>query len=201
MVYKKLQNAHRKEEWLYGRFILKDLICSRFSTKTVRPLKRIEIVTKGKYKPEIVLNGERLDLDHSLSHSKDLFIAALSRRRNILIGADIEWIKDLKPSVLSYFLKKEEIDTIRKLELNKKRALLFQYWTIKEATLKALSIGLQGNMKGVFVNTIENHQASITISKYNLYRAKVKGEINISCYSSIINNYAVAITTITKLNI
>ena len=201
LVYKRFHNVQRKEEWLYGRFILKDLIRSHFSMRTAIPLNKIETVTNGKYKPDILLNGGKLDLDHSLSHSKDLFLAVLSKRRNILIGADVEYIKDIKPSLLSYFLNKKEIDEIKELEPDKKRALLFQYWTIKEATLKTLGIGLQGTIKGILINTIENNQASITISIHNLYSAKIREETNISCYTGIVNNYAIAITKIAISNI
>lgn len=201
LVYKKFQNTNRKEEWLYGRFILKDLVNSHFSKKTIEPLNKIEVVASGRYKPEIVLRGEKLYVDHSLSHSKDLFLAVLAKRINVLIGADIEQIRDVKLTSLSYFLNRREIDEIKKLELNKRQALYFQYWTIKEATLKALGIGLQGSMKGIVVNAIENHHASITISKYNLQSAKVKGEIDINCYSSVINDYAISVSTITILNL
>ena len=73
----------------------------------------------------------------SVSHKSKYVAAVISNNR---IGIDIEEIKPRSESLFSYVATGEE------WELSKEKSwdTLFRYWTAKEATLKAIGIGISG---------------------------------------------------------
>lgn len=87
----------------------------------------------------------------SLSHKPKYVAAVVSKER---IGIDIEEIKPRSEFLFSYVASGEE------WELSKEKSwdTLFRYWTAKEATLKAMGIGIRG-LKACRIISIpdENH--------------------------------------------
>jgi 4'-phosphopantetheinyl transferase len=73
----------------------------------------------------------------SLSHKPKYVAAVISHDR---IGIDIEEIKPRSESLFSYVATGEEWE----LSQEKSWDTLFRYWTAKEATLKAIGVGIGG---------------------------------------------------------
>lgn len=87
----------------------------------------------------------------NISHTDGAVMIGVSRAGEI--GVDIEKVKsgiDILPIVESYFEQKEYEDIL----LNEKsgnRKHFYKYWTLKEAVLKAVGLGLAGDLKEIVI--------------------------------------------------
>ncbi|WP_230646824.1 4'-phosphopantetheinyl transferase superfamily protein [Bradyrhizobium sp. Leaf401] len=83
------------------------------------------------------------DLDFNLSHTNGLIACAVARGARH-IGVDVEDLqRTIDPKSLADFVfAPKEIDAVRAADFNEQRALFFSYWTLKEAYIKAMGLGL-----------------------------------------------------------
>jgi 4'-phosphopantetheinyl transferase len=81
-------------------------------------------------------------LQFNLSHSDDVVLYAFTRNRNI--GIDLERIQaDVEvEQIASGFFAEAELNAIEQVPESKRNELFFQYWTRKEALIKATGEGL-----------------------------------------------------------
>lgn len=81
-------------------------------------------------------------LQFNLSHSGNMALYAFAYNRNI--GIDLEWIQqDIAiEEVANRFFSEPEIVSMQQLAEPKRNELFFQYWTRKEALIKATGVGL-----------------------------------------------------------
>ena len=79
----------------------------------------------------------------SIAHSNARVIASVARRP---IGIDIELIKPRDPGIAGYLLRPDERESFDALPLDQTRAIIL-YWSLKEAALKAMHIGLRQSAK------------------------------------------------------
>ena len=79
----------------------------------------------------------------SIAHSGGRAVAATAKRS---IGVDIERIQPRSPGLMDYLLRPDEYDVFSRLPLDKSHALIL-CWTLKEAALKAVRIGLRHSAK------------------------------------------------------
>lgn len=88
-------------------------------------------------------------LNFNLSHTEDMIIYAVSAKK---IGIDIEKNdKKVKYEELAKrFFCTSEYQLIKQVSQEEKAILFYQFWTAKEAYLKAIGLGLSGGL-----NTIE----------------------------------------------
>ncbi len=88
-------------------------------------------------------------LEFNLSHSGDWVVIALCQGR--AIGVDIELVRLLSqlPSLCQRCLTPAETATVQGLEPTQANLRFLQYWTGKEAYLKALGLGLTASMTSV----------------------------------------------------
>lgn len=78
--------------------------------------------------------------DFNLSHSSDLIACAITK--NGRVGIDVEYIKYLDFDLARQFLNEDEIQYAKKKHDDMLISFLYKIWTLKEAYLKALGIGL-----------------------------------------------------------
>ena len=90
----------------------------------------------------------------NLSHSGSLALCAVTLRKKI--GIDIENIRDYinVRQVAGQFFSQNEISSLEKIDINKRSELFFQYWTRKEAFLKATGEGISFPMDQCDVSLI-----------------------------------------------
>ncbi len=82
------------------------------------------------------------DLEFNLSHSQDLMLCAVAW--NSQVGIDLEYLRpvsDLDHLTQRFFAPQEHL-AIQALPESERLRLFFQYWTCKEALLKASGYGL-----------------------------------------------------------
>lgn len=82
------------------------------------------------------------DVSFNLSHTKGLILLALARGR--IVGVDTEVISDARPllEIADRFFAPAEVAALRALATHEQPQRFFQYWTLKEAYIKARGMGL-----------------------------------------------------------
>jgi 4'-phosphopantetheinyl transferase len=135
---------HRIGRYVYERERARAITCrgmlrallSRYLRMTPQ---RIEFQTEPNGKP-FVTSAEGWHFN--LSHSGELAAVALSREAEV--GIDVERMDPEFPraDVGPEFLALEELAALKALPENAQTASFYQYWTLKEALLKAGGIGL-----------------------------------------------------------
>jgi len=85
-------------------------------------------------------------IDFNLSHSSDCFAFALGCKKNIVVGVDIENIKENLEfeSIVKHYFHENEIKFVLNGSVNHRMQLqrFYEIWTRKEAFFKMLGLGL-----------------------------------------------------------
>ena len=79
----------------------------------------------------------------SIAHAEERIIAVAARR---LIGVDVERIQPREPGIADYMVREDEQAMYNALPVDRVRAVIL-CWTLKEAALKAVRIGLRQSAK------------------------------------------------------
>ncbi|MHA2250886.1 MAG: SDR family NAD(P)-dependent oxidoreductase [Candidatus Kariarchaeaceae archaeon] len=142
--FNKLKIKKKRNEWLAGRIAAKLAL----SKTTQIPIESIEILKDKNRSPYAIIDDRKVDV--SISHSNGLAVATSGE-----MGIDLDTIQDREPSFISEVFSKKEIK-----EHNLKNAtpsLITQLWTVKEAHLKRMRIGLKTDLhKTEITKTAEN---------------------------------------------
>lgn len=135
--------------WLAGRFAAKNAIRQYYIENFAKnfDLRDIKILSGKSQKPtyEIVSSAILGDTDISISHSQRIAIAAVSdKNKDGLVGVDVERVRDFSQDMLEFFLLETEMRQIDDcLVSGHDKALVHTlFWSLKEAFLKALGVGL-----------------------------------------------------------
>lgn len=99
-----------------------------------------------------------VDLPFNLSRSKSMFAFAIGRS-NQAVGIDIEQIKssiDIKSISRNYFSISEQQSIFSFEKVTDQNCRFFEFWTRKEALLKAIGIGINTELKKVQVMEGDN---------------------------------------------
>ena len=119
---------------------------------------RFEYTTYGK--PVLATNAGYDTLRFNLSHSDEFALYAVTRGRNI--GIDIERIRDdidVEQIARRYF-SQGEISSLERIHKDKRSEVFFQYWTRKEAFIKATGEGISFPMEQCDVSLISGRGLS-----------------------------------------
>jgi len=112
-------------------------------------LGRIPAALKFLYSPKgkPLLDNAGPELCFNLSHSKNLAVFGIALNRQI--GVDVEYIRALSniESIAGRYFSESERNAILDQPPDGRDRMFFQYWTIREAYLKATGEGLSGLKK------------------------------------------------------
>jgi len=160
---------HKRDDWLLGRmaskYAIQAYVC-KVSNSTIT-LPCIEIVSGTGLPPTFILTSQTTLLTErallTLSHSHGIAVAQVCTKNDAGgIGVDIERVRDFEDATLRAFLTEEEYDRSHNgLEPLPVHATLL--WSIKEAYLKAIGVGLRVHPKLVEVVMGEGGQGYKTI--------------------------------------
>ena len=138
-----LRIAKRRHDWLLGRWTAKHLVAARLG---VAP-DRLAIIAAGDGAPEAWLDGVRLPLAVSISHSGALGLAAI--RDGLAVGADVELLAPRDPALVADFFTPREQAAVAGRD-----ALVNLVWSAKESALKALRVGLREDARAAEVTGV-----------------------------------------------
>jgi 4'-phosphopantetheinyl transferase len=96
------------------------------------------------------------DLRFNLSHSRDLALLAVAKKREL--GIDVEFMKESTagPEIAERFFSAAEIAELRSLPPKQQRAAFFAGWTRKESYIKATGTGLFATLDRFTVSLAPN---------------------------------------------
>ena len=103
----------------------------------------VELVVTLKGKPQLAPKHSGVGLEFNVSHSGDFVGLAFAVRRRV--GIDVEAVRPDAGGIElaeSHF-HPAEVEFLKTLEADQQLPGFFQFWTLKEAYLKALGVGLE----------------------------------------------------------
>jgi len=93
-------------------------------------------------KPEIMPGLTELPIRFNLSHTDGLVLCGVVLRHDL--GVDVEYRerKNAALNIAEHYFSAREIDDLLKLPAGEQKSRFFDYWTLKEAYIKARGMGL-----------------------------------------------------------
>jgi len=145
-----------QKQFIAARGMLRQLL-GRYLGKPPHEL-RFEYEANGK--PVLVTNAGYQTFRFNLSHSDTFALYAVSRDRNI--GIDIERVrKDMDiEQIAQRFFTEYEIRSLERVPEKNRPGVFFQYWTRKEAFLKATGEGISFPMEEFDVSLLSRRVLS-----------------------------------------
>lgn len=154
-----LRFPKRRQEWLLGRWTAKQLLkrfCDEYATL---PLDAISIGNDPDGAPYLSVAGQgRLDLSLSISHRNDRAFCALlapppkrGGPTQATVGADLEEVEPRDPAFVRDFFTAAEAERVWRCAPEIRDTLVTTLWSVKEAVLKALRLGLTVDTRRVEV--------------------------------------------------
>ena len=127
-----------RNRFIVGRGMLRQILGNYLN---IEPNK-LEFAYSDRGKPYLPQNN----LQFNLSHSQTLAVYGFVREKKI--GIDLEYIRSMTDAekIADRFFSAKEYSAISKLSKEAKQEAFFQYWTAKEAYLKATGEGLGGGL-------------------------------------------------------
>jgi 4'-phosphopantetheinyl transferase len=147
-----LRFAKRRQDWLLGRWTAKQCLCGYLQLSPEIPvLKTLEIVAAPDGAPEPFQDGHHLPLSLSLSHCRDVGLAAVAIQE-AAVGCDVEWISGSILEFIGDYLTPSEIALISGSPAGRQAATATLIWCAKESALKSLREGLRRDTRSIEVS-------------------------------------------------
>lgn len=147
-VYAELRDARRREAWLFGRLLSKDLILSRMAASlgargAIDP-GRVEILSRDGLgratRPRALLQGRLQPWSLSLAHSDRSVVVAFSEDPGVAVGADVTPIQSPSAGFVDLWYTPWERAWVRAQGDQGPRRVA-TLWAVKEAFYKAVNVG------------------------------------------------------------
>ena len=138
--------AHRRADWLLGRWTAKAAVGSWLS----QALDRIEVLAAPDGAPEAFLDGEPVPLSVSLSHRAGRAIAVVADAPAV-VGCDLEVIEHRSDAFVREWLDPEEQELVHAGSETQRDMIANLIWTAKEAAAKVRREGLRLDLRHAVV--------------------------------------------------
>jgi len=141
----------RRDEWLLGRYAAKALLRSLPEYRALPP-QAVEVRNDPQGAPGFVLpDGLAPTGCLSLSHSGPYALAALVRLPDLRPGADLEKVEPRSEAFVEDYLTPCEREMVHAAPPEERAFVATLVWSMKEAMLKALGVGLRLDTRRVEV--------------------------------------------------
>jgi 4'-phosphopantetheinyl transferase len=126
-----------KERFVIGRALTR-LQLSRFLGGDPR---QWQFVTNAHGRPELLAPRGSRSIGFNVSHTHGLIAIAVAATADV--GVDVEWVdRTLTHDIAERFFAPAEVADLRALSPADQQRVFFDYWTLKEAYIKARGMGL-----------------------------------------------------------
>ncbi len=176
--YEQLMNTEERAKWLRFRFakhrhqylVTRALIRTTLSHYINKSPKKWQF-SKNKYgRPEILQANNRLRFN--LSHTDNLVICGLVWEKDIGVDVENQARQNATIEIADRFFSQQEVTDLHQLPKQLQQSRFFDYWTLKEAYIKARGMGLSLPLKYFSFHFLE--QRTVKIS----FHANIKDEPN-----------------------
>jgi 4'-phosphopantetheinyl transferase len=127
-----------RDRFTAGRGILRQILSRYLQTEAAA----LEFSYTAHGKPTLKRLPAQPDLQFNVSHSQTLLLCAVTVSHRV--GVDLEALRSITDleRLTRRFFSQQEYETIQALPVEERPLAFFQYWTCKEAILKAIGAGL-----------------------------------------------------------
>lgn len=140
----------RRQDWLLGRWTAKHLVQSVLKETTGQePAFTAITVRNGRNGDPLVLINDNPAMSLSISHSNGYAFCAVVQQQSWPIGADIEHVEPRSSTFVGDYFTDDEITRVSQVRGQARDMLVNAIWSAKEATLKALRVGLSVDTRTV----------------------------------------------------
>jgi 4'-phosphopantetheinyl transferase len=152
-VFGALRLPKRRADWLLGRQAVKQLCCHYLARRGQPTLPaELAVVNAQDGAPEVVgEGGHGLPFTVSLSHRAGMAVAALCPAAKAPLGIDLELCEPRGAGFAADFFTTEELDLVEQAPPTQRVRLETEVWSLKEAALKALRVGLRADTRSIRV--------------------------------------------------
>lgn len=118
------------------------LLRGMLSTLVPRHPRTWRFVSNAHGKPELIAEAHRPEFQFNISHTRGLVAVAMTIGNDV--GLDVERLDADRMSMdlASRFFAAAEVDYLRRLRAGRQQEAMFALWTLKEAYIKAVGLGL-----------------------------------------------------------
>lgn len=164
-LYKKIADPKVKKRFACTRTMLRNILARYLSTPTQQL-----IFLQNKYgKPFISNELSSTKIHFNAAHSNDIIICAFNHRTSV--GIDIEYVNYNVEDLLlesQHILSPDELQYIKNLPYLKKLHIFYKIWTVKEAHLKRIGVGITGVMSKVkILSDLKNVYGTVLVESTN----------------------------------
>ncbi|MGC8602261.1 MAG: SDR family NAD(P)-dependent oxidoreductase [Desulfomonilaceae bacterium] len=148
----------RRREWISGRILMRRALARFMSINGNghKSLKKIRIINDQLGKPKALVSGDANSefATLSLSHSNGLVMASATTSKAFYgLGVDIEKVQDRNVSWSNDYFSDSEIELAN--SSHNPAIFLTRFWSLKEASLKALGVGLRYDLRDIVVVSLD----------------------------------------------
>jgi len=138
--YERFHFTEDKQEFLTARYLLRTLL-ARHYVPGVSP-QNLKFVYEDRGKPQLCKSQNVRSVSFNVSHSKGTIALAFSGNKKL--GVDLEFMgrKSNYVDIAEHAFSEFELCELRKLAAEERQKRFYQYWTLKEAYIKAEGAGL-----------------------------------------------------------
>ena len=141
--WRRYRSGGPRRRYVLCRAALRTILCQALGCEN----SALDFYLMAYGKPIALTNGVPAEINFSVSHSGDHGLIAISR--DALVGVDVEDRATRLPldSLMEASLSLEERKELSQLDGDARDRVFLDRWTIKEAIIKALGLGLRMNMR------------------------------------------------------
>jgi len=151
-----LRFPKRRDEWLLGRYAAKSLLRSLPAYRGLPP-KAIEVRNDPDGVPALVLPAGTLPPGSlTISHSGPYALCAVSAGPDLRIGADLERVETRSEDFIEDYFTPCEREMVHAARRESRDFVATLVWSLKEAMLKALGVGLRWDTRRVEVSETDS---------------------------------------------
>jgi 4'-phosphopantetheinyl transferase len=162
----------RRDEWLLGRWTAKSLLRSLPAYRGLPP-QAIEVYNEPDGAPGLTLPaGSPSPGSLSISHSGPYALCALASGPDLRIGADLELVESRSEGFIEDYFTPCEREMVHTAPRESRDFVATLVWSLKEAMLKALGVGLRWDTRRVEVSetdslpALEQEWQALQVSDY-----------------------------------
>jgi 4'-phosphopantetheinyl transferase len=146
----------RRDEWLLGRYAAKSLLRSLPAYRALSP-QVIEVHNAPEGVPALALPvGTPSPGCLTISHSGPYALCALSAGPDLRIGADLERVETRSEDFIEDYFTPGEREMVHAARRESRDLVATLVWSLKEAMLKALGVGLRWDTRRVEVSETDS---------------------------------------------
>ncbi len=150
------QNLHfprRRADWLLGRWVAKCLLRAADERLRDYALRRISVLRNAQGAPQVWVTPDTpYPVALSLTHREGWAACALAPAPDLMLGIDLECIEPRASAFVADYFTAEERAYVQSLPETNLSLAVTLIWSLKEAVLKALRVGLAWDTRRVNVD-------------------------------------------------